>query len=318
MPLASCTQTEISAGGNGAGGGIEAREEKREQEPDKSAEISALIGRLGDYDWRAREDAEKKLIAIGQAAEPLLRLAIDTHGDTEVRLRAERVLNVIPAEKAFRKALFLLNTGILTAARSELQKLVGIAVGAYAEKSRFLLAEIGNITRVYPGYDKGSTSFWSWYTQYNGEDRNDRIFFMAIAYNNIYLFLKAEGIESSFAFEKSEMFYRTIIEEETARKNRRPASGYAALLSAAGKVDKGLEALSKVENIPLVSWTEYFDVASFYTYAGSKAKALEYLNLGLLAAVETGYLSHAKNWARTSNDFQSLHGDDTFEKLVED
>jgi hypothetical protein len=53
--------------------------------------VQALIEQLGDRDFRVREEAEKKLIAQGMPALPLLRKAMG-HGDPEIRRRVMRLV----------------------------------------------------------------------------------------------------------------------------------------------------------------------------------------------------------------------------------
>src|SRR5262245_52826928 len=55
------------------------------------AEVQALIERLGDRDYRVSEQAERRLIAEGLPALPLLRKAMG-HKDPEVRRRALRLV----------------------------------------------------------------------------------------------------------------------------------------------------------------------------------------------------------------------------------
>jgi hypothetical protein len=62
--------------------------------PVESEEVKAarpLIEAMGDRDWATRERAEKKIVAMGMAALPILRKAA-VHADPEVRRRAWRLL----------------------------------------------------------------------------------------------------------------------------------------------------------------------------------------------------------------------------------
>lgn len=56
-----------------------------------SAELQRLIEQLGDRDYRARDTAERRLVAEGAVALPLLRKAMG-HKDPEVRRRALRLV----------------------------------------------------------------------------------------------------------------------------------------------------------------------------------------------------------------------------------
>jgi hypothetical protein len=280
--------------------------------------VRSAIDRLGRDDWRQRRAAESDLVEMGAAAEPLLLSAQGHHSDVEVRLRAMRVLQVIEAESKFKIALGHLDNAVLGHARRILRRLASLGVGKYVRKARFLLSQISEIARIFPGHDRGQTHFWAWYQRLLDEGRNSSILALGMHYNNLFLFLKAEGIRSDRLFDKAETYYQMILEEEIARGNRRVASCYAALLSAAQKPQKGRAVLDRVKDIPPVNYLEYFDIASFWTYAGDKKKAIAALKKGLTAAVESGHLTLAKEWARDSNDFQGLQDDKEFQKLVQD
>jgi len=276
------------------------------------------LEQLGHDDWQCRQEAEKSLLDIGPEAAPLLREAAAYHVDVEVRLRASRILQVLPSEMKFQKALDFLDGQSLGKARTLLASIVELSLGSYRAKARHLLKIIDSIAKVFDGYDRGYRGFRSWYDQYFEEDKNQKIFTLGIAYNNIYLSLLSEGRRSVSNFQKAERYFWMIIEEETTRKNRRVASCYAALLSAAGMVTKGQRVLAKVNHIPPVSFLDYFDLASFWAYASKPEKAIPFLRLGLLAAEESGFLSFAKHWARESNDFDGLRDVPAFEELVRD
>lgn len=57
-------------------------------------EIVALIARLDDADFRVREAAEKRLVAIGRPALPALEAAAKS-GDAEVGARARRIIDAV-------------------------------------------------------------------------------------------------------------------------------------------------------------------------------------------------------------------------------
>jgi WD40 repeat protein len=62
-----------------------------------AAKLDALVAKLDDPDFKAREDAERELAALADAAEPRLRAALRGASSLEVRRRAERVLERIEA-----------------------------------------------------------------------------------------------------------------------------------------------------------------------------------------------------------------------------
>ncbi len=64
--------------------------------PARPPVIRELIEQLGDDNFRKREAAEKRLVAIGEPALELLLGAIKESTDAEVRRRARRVLRAIP------------------------------------------------------------------------------------------------------------------------------------------------------------------------------------------------------------------------------
>jgi hypothetical protein len=64
--------------------------------PASSEDIRLLIDQLGADQFRVRERASEQLAAIGRRAEPSLRQAV-TRMDTEVRIRAARILDAIQA-----------------------------------------------------------------------------------------------------------------------------------------------------------------------------------------------------------------------------
>jgi hypothetical protein len=85
-------------------------EEKREKRPPPGPEeTAAMAARLGDLDWRAREQAMRGLIAAGPAARQALQAALRSP-DAEVRWRADYALSALnpdtelPAEDPARAA----------------------------------------------------------------------------------------------------------------------------------------------------------------------------------------------------------------------
>ncbi len=60
-------------------------------EPD----VKALVDRLGSGDFGVRQDAEKRLLAMGKDALPALTEAMKGHPDAHVRFEAERILHRI-------------------------------------------------------------------------------------------------------------------------------------------------------------------------------------------------------------------------------
>ena len=60
-------------------------------DPAIAQEIAALVKRLGDDDWSARESASKSLREIGASAKPQLESAAKSN-DPEIAARAERLL----------------------------------------------------------------------------------------------------------------------------------------------------------------------------------------------------------------------------------
>lgn len=63
----------------------------RNIDPALPTEVDSLIARLGDRDWKTREQASKELAAVGPVARSKLMSAL-TSADAEVALRAERLL----------------------------------------------------------------------------------------------------------------------------------------------------------------------------------------------------------------------------------
>jgi WD40 repeat protein len=66
-----------------------------EQDTADEKTIRALIAQLGDESFQKREEAEKKLVAVGKPALALLKKAAAEHGDAEVRERTAHVLKLI-------------------------------------------------------------------------------------------------------------------------------------------------------------------------------------------------------------------------------
>ena len=60
-------------------------------DPAIAQEIAALVKKLGDDDWTARESASKQLAQLGSAAKPQLETAVKSP-DPEIATRAERLL----------------------------------------------------------------------------------------------------------------------------------------------------------------------------------------------------------------------------------
>jgi WD40 repeat protein len=86
-----------------AGGLAAARsdDEKKENKPDEK-EIKKLIDQLGDDDEKKVAEAEKKLLALGEAAIEPVKKAIKDHPDADVRLRAIVLLKKL-ARGAYRE-----------------------------------------------------------------------------------------------------------------------------------------------------------------------------------------------------------------------
>src|SRR5262245_30687920 len=57
--------------------------------------VDRLIEQLGSDSFEEREAAERQLLALGETVLPALRKAASTHGDAEVRARAERIVRAI-------------------------------------------------------------------------------------------------------------------------------------------------------------------------------------------------------------------------------
>lgn len=60
------------------------------------ARIQDLTRRLGDESYTAREEAEAELIKLGRKVEPFVQAALKATTDEEVRIRANRILRVVP------------------------------------------------------------------------------------------------------------------------------------------------------------------------------------------------------------------------------
>jgi len=70
-------------------------------------EIRVLVGKLGDNNYKVREEAQKKLIEIGPAAMPQVRQALECD-DLEVRTRCKAILKVLSKQLADRRSRAML------------------------------------------------------------------------------------------------------------------------------------------------------------------------------------------------------------------
>ena len=91
--------------------------------------IRALISQLGDESFEKRQDADKKLAALGRPALRLLREAVKESADAEVRERAERLIQKInkgpgPEVAAQRKAIEISPNGPAAVETGELWILI--------------------------------------------------------------------------------------------------------------------------------------------------------------------------------------------------
>jgi predicted Zn-dependent protease len=75
-------------------GGPERNPGPPEPPPRPPDELDALIRQLGDPAWPKREEASRQLSALGEAALPALRKALD-HDDSEIRARASTLIDTI-------------------------------------------------------------------------------------------------------------------------------------------------------------------------------------------------------------------------------
>src|SRR5689334_13580279 len=99
--LADDVQLLQDAGVKTDGPGLVEFFRKQTVSEEQRREVGKLIKQLGDDDFEVRENATRKLTALGHAAAPALRQARD-HRDLEIARRAERCLNALqgvrPAE----------------------------------------------------------------------------------------------------------------------------------------------------------------------------------------------------------------------------
>lgn len=79
-----------------AGGGGPSVRAAPTTEPATPEAIAALVGRLGDADYAARETAAVRLLELGGAAADALLTAAETSGDLEVALRARWLVESVP------------------------------------------------------------------------------------------------------------------------------------------------------------------------------------------------------------------------------
>lgn len=85
------------------------------QKPPAAEAVTALVARLGDRDFKTRQQAENELRAMGTAALPALKRALDGEPSEELKARAEKLLaapvfpDVLRAERAV-EALRLADT----------------------------------------------------------------------------------------------------------------------------------------------------------------------------------------------------------------
>jgi C-terminal processing protease CtpA/Prc len=94
----------------------QALEKALESPSEPSAEVAALIAKLGDESWSVRESASAKLRRLGVEVLPALKYAYHRTTDAEVRLRIEQVFQGIVTPRALRESLQIALLGIRIAA----------------------------------------------------------------------------------------------------------------------------------------------------------------------------------------------------------
>lgn len=100
-----------------------------------AAEVESLIGRLASPDWRARGEAEARLIEFGDAIEARLRKLLADTSDSEVRTRAELILQHVDALRRLGPTRVTLRVRGATprAALESLGRQAHVSVGALRE-----------------------------------------------------------------------------------------------------------------------------------------------------------------------------------------
>jgi hypothetical protein len=93
------------------------------------AELQRLIEQLGDRDYRARDTAERRIVAEGNAALPLLRKAMG-HKDPEVRRRALRLVPGLEhaAIVAPKRVTMMMHNQPISAVFAEISKQTGYQI----------------------------------------------------------------------------------------------------------------------------------------------------------------------------------------------
>jgi hypothetical protein len=98
-----------------------------------SAQIEPLIRQLGDENFRVRQDAEDKLIDIGDAARPYLKKLLEEAKDPEVRSRAESALREISRKSTTEPTLVSLHLkdAPMSLALAEMSRQVGTEINTW-------------------------------------------------------------------------------------------------------------------------------------------------------------------------------------------
>jgi tetratricopeptide (TPR) repeat protein len=131
---------------------------------------------------------------------------------------------------------------------------------------------------------------------------------IAIAYHNLYLFLKGNGIDQEAYFGEAERYYSMARRTGTYLHKAECDVLEAALIAASGDAEKAMKKFSKVDEFMLRGDFESMEyLAVYYAAVRDAAKALEALDAAF-AMSPTRTLA----WLEVSDDFEPLKDDAGF------
>lgn len=254
------------------------------QQP-READPAALVRQLGHARYHRREDAMRRLVALGGKARDALRAAQD-HADPEIRWRARLLFEQIAPLDSYYKALALVEEGKLKEAMAGVKRILPALPPGARPHPPWALEMIGEVEEQRPT---------------DGASLNS-----GIDWHNVMCLLTEAGIDCPNTRQRAIDAYRRIPMRD-ARANRL----LAVALWEHGKQDEA-RAAWKAGTVAKEDMTPYlwYDEAEWLAVRGHHDKAVAALATGI-----EGMGSLAEE-ADVASDFYMLRGQKAFEELI--
>lgn len=175
----------------------------------------------------------------------------------------------------------------------------GMRLEATSPRSKYLLREMEEIVH-FENAEKAE--------QKNGQ----YLYNVGVAYNNLYLFLKGEGMNNEDFFKKAVDFYKKAMSRSSPSRKNSTMLTLAAIYASAGDTKNAQKFFKKADlEFCRDEFRKFETIALYYASMGDIDKALE--NLKLAYKVNPGYL---KFWLGISDDFNQISDDKKFQALL--